>query len=138
MQDIVTNSEPAKHKAPNQCSPVSLSQQPVTGKSPIYQSQSANSFPLRVFGQVSMPFHNQIQESELSNQQQMQYMRNHEEQQRNKQPPPSTVSFFDSDSYMRSPFAMPDDFIQFLFDETQVNGYHKNASPGIGNFTEYV
>lgn len=65
------------------------------------------------------------------------------EMQKNKFPPASIQSttsmmpFFDGDSYSRPPFAIPDDFIQFLFNEDQFsNAQTGDSGSQVGGLTK--
>ena len=49
----------------------------------------------------------------------------------------SMMPFFDGDSYARPPFAIPDDFIQFLFNEDQFNNVQTgDSSSQVGSLTK--
>ncbi|KAG9241115.1 fungal-specific transcription factor domain-containing protein [Calycina marina] len=98
-------------------------------------NQPANPFPVQeTAAPVSMPLNHRNQDSELSHPEHAQET----EQQKIKLQPPPTIPLFDSDSYALPPFAIPDDFIQFLFDETQfINAQNGDASH-MGSFTNYA
>lgn len=85
----------------------------------VSQNETINTFPTQdVPSQAPMPFnHANHHDTSPSHQQQLLDI----ELWKGEIQPPTMMPFFGGDSFSRLPFAIPDDFIQFIFNEKQFN-----------------
>jgi len=103
----------------------------------VSQDKSTNSFPipnLPTQTPIPIPFNHENRESHLDQQQQLLDI----ELWKGDIHSPTTMPFFGGDSFARLPFAIPDDFIQFIFNEKEFNNTTNDCSSPAGGLTKWV